>query len=146
MVVVGSDTIQQENTLGLFTDEQYAELLQNGLEGFGLQDKVPVALLFSSNLKSKWLFCELNPTNPDLGYGLIQMEGVPAYKGEISISEILRFVENKSQIVSNDLGFETSYRLSVFEVMANELGNIPVSQDGLEEEFEKVNKQLGYND
>ena len=75
---------------GLFTPEQRAALLANGRQSaVGADiDPHPVVKLFTPDAHATWLLTELDPGEPDLGFGLCDLGlGFPEL-GYVSLSEL----------------------------------------------------------
>jgi hypothetical protein len=120
--------------LDLFTAYQYKLLIENGTGDFGLYDKVPIAHLHALGLNYQWLIAEINVENPNEAYGLIDLNNSEILVGKIDLSEILALRKNGVDIFNN-VGFCSEYKLSVFQVVANEVGRIVAFEEGFEDDF-----------
>ncbi|MBP6892885.1 MAG: DUF2958 domain-containing protein [Pseudacidovorax sp.] len=74
----------------LLTDEQRAQLLENGRKARDQRhpDPQPVVKLFTPDAGATWLLTEIDPENPDLASGLCDLgHGCPAL-GWVSLAEL----------------------------------------------------------
>ena len=97
----------------LLTKEQTAALLANGAQSAnGDIDPYPVVKLFTPDAQATWLLTELDPTDPDLAFGLCDLGlGCPEL-GYVRLSEI-REVRGRPRLpVERDLWFTAAGPLS----------------------------------
>lgn len=130
--------------LTFFDDNQLAQLLLNGSGESHGKDHIPVACLEFKLLGYKWLITEINPLNPDLGYGLICAND-KVQIGQINLHELdtLRgeqfasFNSNLNDMTEDDLeqafvssipNFRGNYPLSIYFSIAKKFGVMEVEQ------------------
>lgn len=105
----------------LFTNEQRAQLLANGAENIRLAeagkdtiDFRPVVKLHFPLTGAKWLLTELDPEDPDIAFGLCDLNmGFPEI-GTVSILEILAVTGPRGETVKRDELFEAERPLSAY--------------------------------
>lgn len=99
----------------LFTDEQYQQLLENGLPENTDQDHPPVVKLVLPGTDCIWLLSEIDPDNKDIAFGLCDLGmGFPEL-GYVSLNE-LREVSTHvlGFAVQRAAFFEAKYPMSVY--------------------------------
>lgn len=99
----------------LFTDEQYQQLLENGLPENTTQDHPPVVKLVLPGTDCVWLLSEIDPDNKDIAFGLCDLGmGFPEL-GYVSLNE-LREVTTPvlGFAVQRAAFFEAKYPMSVY--------------------------------
>jgi hypothetical protein len=98
--------------MNLFTKAQFKQLLANGRNRD--QDHFPVVKLFTPDANCSWLITEIDPEDPDMGFGCCDLGlGYPEL-GYISIPEI-RSVRGKLGLpIERDIWFTAEYPLSVY--------------------------------
>jgi hypothetical protein len=110
----------------LITDEQRVELLANGARSVagGELDPYPVVKLFTPDAGATWLLTELDPTDPDLAFGLCDLGvGYPEL-GYVRLSEITSVRGALGLPVERDLFFKADRPLSRYADEAHRLGVI----------------------
>jgi hypothetical protein len=110
----------------LITDEQRAELLANGARTAVGEtiDPYPAAKLFTPDASATWLLTELDPADPDLGFGLCDLGlGYPEL-GSVRLSEIAAIRGALGLPVERDLFFRADRPLSRYANEAQRLGVI----------------------
>jgi len=114
----------------LLTPEIEARLLKNGRQQEMVRgtdreiDFYPVVKLFTPDGRCTWLLTELDPTDPDLAFGLCDLGlGFPDL-GFVNLEEI-RTVRGKLGLpVERDLYFIPDKTLSAYAEQARRLGHI----------------------
>ena len=110
----------------LLTDQQHAQLLANGVAtGKGDEaDRVPVVKLFTPDGSATWLLTELDPYDPDIAFGLCDLDiGYPEL-GSVRISELESVRGPLGLAVERDLHFEADKSLSAYADAARKAGRI----------------------
>ena len=130
----GTDVGRYE--IRLFTDLQFELLYKNGLDNEN--DHVPVAYLLQNKLHYQWLITELYLHDPDLAYGLSNLNNGKIELGYIDLKSIMDI--NKSDKIINSPGFYTEDKISLFKALADELGYIPSREEGNADLFKKFRK------
>jgi hypothetical protein len=110
----------------LITDEQAIQLLLNGaISARGIDhDPPPVVKLFTPDAGATWLLTELDPEQPDVAFGLIDLGlGTPEL-GYVCLSEIAAVRGTLGLPVERDLYFQADKPLSAYAELASRLGHI----------------------
>nr|AGO88391.1 Putative transposon [Methylobacterium oryzae CBMB20] len=113
------------NSMQLITAEQRAALLANGAASAKRDiDPHPVVNLFTPDAGATWLLTELDPTEPDIAFGLCDLGlGCPEL-GYVRLSE-LQTVRGKLGLpVERDLWFEAKGPLSAYAAAAHRAEHI----------------------
>jgi hypothetical protein len=108
----------------LITDEQRAELVGNGARTSAGEeiDPYPAVKLFTPDAGATWLLTELDPTDPDLAFGLCDLSvGYPEL-GYVRLSEIASVRGALGLPVECDLFFKADRPLSLYADEAQRLG------------------------
>lgn len=102
----------------LFTQEQYAQLLNNGSSVNRGNDHEPVVKLILPGSKCTWLLTEIDPEESDLAFGLCDLGlGFPEL-GYVSLTE-LNTVRSKIGLHGeHDQFFRAIFRISVYTRVA----------------------------
>lgn len=109
--------------LGLFTESQKADLLQNGLpENAGMNHK-PVAYIEVKRLGYSILATEINSENQDLIFGLCDYDGEVKFS-TFSIAKLNLDLKNENPVFSTNLDFVGKYPIAVYAKVAEEVGTI----------------------
>lgn len=100
----------------LITNEQHAQLLANGrstIENDNF-DPPPVVKLFTPDASATWLLTEIDPDDPDRGFGLCDLgHGFPEL-GYVSLAELATVRGGLGLPVERDLHFTATKPISVF--------------------------------
>ncbi|MGO1079316.1 DUF2958 domain-containing protein [Inquilinus sp. CA228] len=110
----------------LITDEQRTELPANGARTAGGEDidPCPIVKLFTPDAGATWLLTELDPTDPDLAFGLCDLGlGYPEL-GYVRLSEIASVRGALGLPVERDLFFKADQPLSRYADEAQRLGGV----------------------
>lgn len=110
----------------LITEEQRAKLMANGRISAAGQDHdpKPVAKLFTPDAGATWLLTELDPSDPDLAFGLCDTgEGHPEL-GHVRLSELASIRGPLRQRVEQDIHFRSSEPLSRYLELAAARGYV----------------------
>ena len=107
----------------LLTKAQRERLLRNGARRG--DDHVPVAKLFNPTGAGTWILAELDPDEPEIGFGLADLGmGFPEL-GEISLHELSEFRGRFGLGIERDLHFNARGRpISVYAEAARAAGRI----------------------
>lgn len=107
----------------LITKEQERKLLRNGQNRD--QDHEPVVKIFNPYGKATWLLNELDPDNPDHGFGLCDLgQGCPEL-GYVSISELTSMRHPQLGMgLERDRHFKATAPLSAYTKAAQQVGHI----------------------
>lgn len=114
--------------MALLTAAQREQLLNNGLRSAeaadGTIDHFPVVKLFTPDAGATWLLSELDPEDPDLGFGLCDLGlGCPEL-GYVSLAEIAEVRGRYGLPVERDLYFTATKPISEYAKDANRAGRI----------------------
>ena len=103
----------------LITKEQTAALLANGAQNAKEDiDPYPVVKLFTPDAQATWLLTELDPTDPDLAFGLCDLGlGCPEL-GYVRLSELQTVRGRMGLPVERDLWFTAAGPLSAYAAAA----------------------------
>ena len=106
----------------LLTKDQREHLLRNGARRG--EDHVPVVRLFNPTGAGTWLLSELDPDEPEIGFGLADLGMVFPELGEISLRELSEFRGLMGLGIERDLHFNAKGRpISVYaEAARNRTG------------------------
>lgn len=103
----------------LYTEEQKAKLLQNGLLENTDKDHTPVVKWFTPDANATWLVNEL--LNDETAFGLCYMgHGFPEL-GYINIQEITEYVSPNGHKIERDIHFEGKFPMSVYAQAARSI-------------------------
>jgi hypothetical protein len=112
--------------LTLITDEDRKALLQNGRAAAQSDsfDPIPVVKIFAPDGRSTWLLSELDPSDPDLAFGLADLgQGAPEL-GNFMLSEIAEVSGTAGLPPERDRFFRATAPLSVYAAAARAAGAI----------------------
>ena len=105
----------------LLTDEIRERLLRNGRlqrqlteQGDATPDFLPVVKLFTPDGGCTWLLTELDPDDPDLGFGLCDLGMGCPETGSVRISELEAVRGRLGLSVERDLQFTPTKTLSAY--------------------------------
>ena len=79
--------------MAILTEQQIQLLLENGVKqrindkNGKIEDLYPQAFLYLPGTSAQWLLVSLSPDDPDLAFGLLNIEGVPEL-GYVRLSEL----------------------------------------------------------
>jgi hypothetical protein len=105
---------RKEYKMKLFTQEQYAQLLKNGLPENIDKDKFPVVKLVLPDSNCTWLLTEINPEFPNIAFGLCDLGmGFPEL-GYVDLEELTDLQNHFRYAVERDFHFTPSYPISVY--------------------------------
>jgi hypothetical protein len=114
----------------LLTKAIHAKLLDNGRRNIATRltteeiDFPPVVKLFTPDAGCAWLLSEIDPTQPDLAFGLCDIgHGTPEL-GWVSLSEITALRGKIGLPVERDRFFEATHPLSLYAKAARRAGQI----------------------
>ncbi|MEL6065314.1 DUF2958 domain-containing protein [Methylobacterium sp. DCY52] len=109
----------------LITAEQRAALLANGAASAKRDiDPHPVVKLFTPDAGATWLLTELDPTEPDIAFGLCDLGlGCPEL-GYVRLSELQTVRGRLGLPVERDLWFEAKGPLSAYAAAAHRAEHI----------------------
>lgn len=114
----------------LLTDEQRAQMLQNGREQAVAQEEgrvidfKPVVKLFTPDAAAIWLLTEISPNDPDIAFGLCDLGlGFPEHS-YVSLSELEALRGPLGLPVERDLHFTATKTLSEYAREAHNQGRI----------------------
>lgn len=116
--------------MDLFTPEIEAQLLTNGRKQElvrGTENEIdfyPVVKLFTPDAACTWLLTEIDPTEPDLAFGLADLGIGCAELGYVSLLEIRAVRGRLGLAVERDLYFTADKTLSAYAEEARRLGCI----------------------
>ncbi len=113
-------------TKPLLTDVQRESLLANGRARAAGQaiDPQPVVRLFTPDAHAVWMLTELDPTDGDNAYGLVDLGISMPELGHVSISALEGIVGPNNMPVARDLYFEAQRPLSEYLRLAVENGSV----------------------
>lgn len=116
--------------MDLFTEEEREQLLDNGRRSAAGEDidPVPPVLLAMSDSRARWLITEIDPEQPDMAYGLVDLGiGLPEC-GSVSLSELAAMTGPARMPVGRSRSYRPSpdLPLSRLDRMASEVGRIVV--------------------
>lgn len=104
----------------LITAEQRAALLANGATSAKRDiDPHPVVKLFTPDACATWLLTELDPTEPDIAFGLCDLGLSCPELGYVRLSELQTVRGKLRQPVERDLWFEAKKPLSAYAAAAH---------------------------
>ena len=112
----------------LITDEQHAQLLDNGRQSLEQDnfDPAPVVKLFTPDAGATWLLTEIDPDDHDHAFGLCDLGlGYPEL-GWVSLAEIATVRGRFGLPIERDLHFEAQKRLSTYAREARLAGRIVI--------------------
>lgn len=108
-----------------FTDELYHRLLANGRIGQQAPfDAYPVVKLFTSDSSVTVLLTELDPDQPDLAYGLIDLGMGDPELGYVRLSELQTLRGSLGLPIERDRHFHADRPLSEYTRLARAEGRI----------------------
>jgi len=115
----------------LIPDDLRPKLLANG--GDPDSDHVPVIKLFDPVGAATWLISSMEPSEPDILFGLCDLGmGFPEL-GTVSLAELESIRRPFGLRIERDLCFEGKYPLSVYAEAATYAGAITTSNSALDE-------------
>tara|TARA_R110002049_G_scaffold7179_11_gene42641 strand:- start:148 stop:480 length:333 start_codon:yes stop_codon:yes gene_type:complete len=98
----------------LLTKEILNQLIDNGQEHNRYSDHMPVVKIFTPDAAATWLLTEVDPTDPDLAFGLCDLGlGFPEL-GYVRISEIESVRGQLGLKPERDLHFKAKMTLSEY--------------------------------
>lgn len=104
--------------MNFFTPAQKQQLLDNGRPGNRDKDHAPVVRLFLPGTGCVWLLSELDPEEPDIAFGLCDLDmGFPEL-GSVSLAELASVSVGPGIVVRADPHFRAGYPMSVFATAA----------------------------
>lgn len=112
----GAGTILMSSHSSLIPDGQYAIMLENGLATANGHeaDRWPVVKLFTPDASCTWLLSELDPSDPDIAFGLCDLGvGYPEL-GSVRLSELESIRGPLGLAVERDLHFAADKPLSAY--------------------------------
>ncbi|GAB3282820.1 DUF2958 domain-containing protein [Larkinella harenae] len=115
------------------TPRQTQQLIQNGRHHG--QDHIPVYMfdIFAENgCDLCWMLTELDPSDPDLGYGLCDLADGQPRMGHVSLSTMEAVARALGKPVVTDPLFDPSYPISVYAEAARVAGFITTNPDDLD--------------
>jgi hypothetical protein len=108
--------------MDLIPEEIRARLLANGKERD--RDHTPVVKLFCPFSAATWLLTELDPDDPEIGFGCCDLGfGCPEL-GSVSLTEIQSVRGPGGLAIERDLHFRPRFPLSVYAEAARRQGSI----------------------
>lgn len=110
----------------LITDEQRAQLLENGRQSLVERcfDPRPVVKLFTPDAGATWLLTEIDPDDEDHAFGLCDLgHGYPEL-GWVSLAELAALRGPLGLPVERDLYFRADKAISVYARDARRAGRI----------------------
>lgn len=111
----------------LFTKAQRDQLLANGrasAESNGGIDHQPVVKLFNPCGAATWLISEIDPSDPDIAFGLCDLGFGTPEMGSVSISEIESVKGPFGLGIERDLHFKPKMKLTEYADKARAAGRI----------------------
>lgn len=111
----------------LITKALEKRLLANGAanaSGENTTDFKPVVKLFTPDAGCTWLLTELDPNNPDFGFGLCDLGFGEPELGYVSISELSSVKGPLGLPIERDMHFTANYTLSEYADKSREAGQI----------------------
>lgn len=104
------------NALGaeLISDEQMRRLLDNGAPANRDKPHQPVVKLFTPDANATWLLSEIDPTAPDIAFGLCDLGLGEPELGSVSIAELLGLRGRFGLPIERDEAFRAHYPLIVY--------------------------------
>jgi len=109
-----------------FTDEERQQLLRNGRCSMrdADHDPIPVMLLRRAGGTPAWLLAEVDPSDPDLAFGLFDPgDGVPTL-GTVRLSA-LELLPARGVEIARDLSYQPITSLGALTIAAYRAGHIP---------------------
>jgi hypothetical protein len=122
---------QKERKTKLLTQVLREQLLRNGrlrqqFAGIAHLDSYPVVRLFTPDAQCTWLLTELDPEEPDIGFGLCDLGlGFPEL-GNVSIDELESVRGKLGLSIERDLQFSPLKPISAYAEEAALAGRITV--------------------
>lgn len=112
--------------IDLLTANDRTQLLQNGARtAAGDDDDLPpVVKLFTPDGVATWLLSELDPSDPDLAFGLCDLGLGSPEMGHVRLSEIVDIVGRLGLAVERDASFTPNRLLSEYARLALAEGRI----------------------
>lgn len=96
----------------LMTAKERAKLLKNGAKRG--EDHFPVVKLFTPDAGATWLLTELDPTDPDIAFGLCDLGLGEVELGTVSIRELMSLRGNMGLPVERDRWFTPAKPISAY--------------------------------
>jgi hypothetical protein len=125
--------------MDLFTAEQLEQLKKNGANRD--QDHAPVVKLFTPDANATWLISEIDPDEPQLAFGLCDLNLGFAELGYVDLEEIRSVRGPLGLPVERDLHFEGTYPMSIYAEAAREISQIVTTETALLHAYEKLKKE-----
>ncbi len=122
----------------LLTDDQKAVLTANGITHYADHDSIPCVYLLGKH--RSYLLSEINPENSSLVFGIMDANDGNIVSAYHDINDIYDYHDNKD-FLFNDLTFNTNHKLSVFERVAQECGQLVVRETLFQNEFAKYSNE-----
>jgi hypothetical protein len=103
-----------------------AKLLANGAKSADGEyiDPIPVVKLFTHDANATWLITELDPENPNIGFGLADLGLGSPELGSFSLQEIANVRGSLGLPVERDRHFIEKRPISVIATLARRAGRI----------------------
>jgi hypothetical protein len=111
----------------LITKAEMTKLLTNGAKSAASEggiDHKPVIKLFNPTGAGKWLISEINPANPDIAFGLVDLGTGTPEMGYISISEIRAIRGGMGLPIERDQWFSADKKLTEYAAAARASGRL----------------------
>ncbi|WP_065331617.1 DUF2958 domain-containing protein [Tritonibacter mobilis] len=122
----------------LLTQQHRDQLLRNGAvnaarseNGETEADFLPVVKLFTPDANCTWLLSELDPTEPDIAFGLCDLGMGCAELGSVRISELAALRGALGLPVERDLHFSPTHTIAVYASAAWNAGGITENPQAL---------------
>lgn len=123
----------------LFTQQQYAQLLDNGHNPD--KDHAPVVKLFTPDAGCTWLLSEIDPEDHNRAFGLCDLGlGFPEM-GYVWLPEIKALRGRFGLPVERDLSFESLYPLSVYARAARSASMIVTNNVALRKAIADIERE-----
>lgn len=130
---------KKEKAMELLTKDQTARLLANGkASAAAIQrdgntpDHFPVVKLFNPCGAATWLISELDPTDPDIAFGLCDLGMDCAELGSVSLSELCSVRVGFGLRIERDIHWTATHPLSAYTAAAQRAGRIVTDRASLE--------------
>lgn len=127
--------------MDLIPTELRDRLLANGAEITEVDDHAPLVKLFTPDADACWLISELEPEDPDIGFGLCDLGLGSPELGYFRLSEIQSIRDPCGLPVSRDLEFATQLPLSVYAHAARKAGHIVLDEAAVAEAARALEQQ-----
>ncbi len=124
----------------LLTQEQIQTLMEQGLPQNRDKDMFPVVKLFTPDANATWLLVDIDPSDPDLAFGLCDLGlGFPEL-GYVSLQELATVRGCLGLPVERDLSFKAKYPISVYAEAAHKAEHITLNDNLLEKAVEALKR------